>query len=306
MNPFLGSVFLIATLIIAVPSAVKVFNWIATMWRGNIRFTAGMLFATGVVSLFISGGLTGLFLGNAAMDFELHNTYFVVAHFHLVMGSAAIFGMFAGVYHWFPKMFGRKMNEGLGSLHFWLTLACVYMIFVPMHFMGIDGVPRRYYQFTAFEEFKEWTDVNKFISIAAFMGLAAQFIFVYNFFNSIFNGRRTTRNPWGANTLEWTAPVKHMHGNWPGAIPAVYRWPYDYSHPDMELDYLPQTMSDKDIQNKVDYASENYDPTLTDEHDHHEDDAETAKHNEEIFMTQLIRQHKMGKKTNNNSEEKES
>ncbi|MGZ5242685.1 MAG: cytochrome c oxidase subunit I [Bacteroidia bacterium] len=303
MNPFLGSVFLIATLIIAVPSAVKVFNWLATIWRGNIRFTSGMLFALGVVSLFISGGLTGLFLGNAAIDIPLHNTYFVVAHFHLVMGSAAIFGMFAGVYHWFPKMFGRHMNEGLGSLHFWVTFAAVYMVFVPMHFMGVDGVPRRYYSFTTFDEFNEWMQVNKFITISAIIGFSAQLIFVVNFFGSIWAGRRATRNPWEANTLEWTTPVEGIHGNWPGEIPAVYRWPYDYSRPDIEADYLPQTMSDEDILAKVDYTSETYDPTLTD-HIVYEDEAHDdhhAKTTEEIIMLQILEQRKKNK--DNNTEE---
>jgi cytochrome c oxidase subunit 1 len=299
MNPFLGSVFLIATLIIAVPSAVKVFNWLATIWRGNIRFSTGALFAIGVVSLFISGGLTGLFLGNAAIDFELHNTYFVVAHFHLVMGSSAIFGMMAGVYHWFPRMFGRRMNETLGSVHFWLTFCAVYLIFVPMHFLGLDGVPRRYYLNTAFDEFREWTDVNRLISIGAFIGFSAQFIFVYNFFTSIFRGRRSTRNPWGANTLEWTSPVKGIHGNWPGELPTVYRWPYDYSREDITADYLPQTMSKEDLQEGVDYTSETYDPTLT---DIHEDQAteQQLKEGEEIIMLQLIEQRK--KKKGNSSE----
>ncbi|MCX6351125.1 MAG: cbb3-type cytochrome c oxidase subunit I [Bacteroidetes bacterium] len=289
MNPFLGSVFLVATLIIAVPSAVKTFNYLATLWRGNLKFTTAMLFSIGVVSLFTSGGLTGLFLGNAAIDIPLHNTYFVVAHFHIVMGAAAIFGMFAGVYHWFPKMFGKLMDEKLGTLHFWLTFAAVYCVFVPMHFIGLDGVPRRYYSFTDFEEFNQWIQLNKFISISAFVGMGAQFIFLYNFFNSMANGRKTTRNPWNSNTLEWTTPVKGIHGNWPGEIPTVYRWPYDYSRPDIELDYLPQTMSDEDIANKIDYASETYDPVLTDEKPIR---GETKHSHEEVIMLQLIEQKK--------------
>ena len=297
MNPFLGSVFLIATLIIAVPSAVKVFNWLATIWKGNIHFRTAMLFALGVVSLFISGGLTGLFLGNAALDFKLHNTYFVVAHFHLVMGSSAIFGMFAGIYQWFPKLFGRKMNEKLGSLHFWVTFTCVYAVFIPMHFMGLDGVPRRYYDTTVFDQFKQWVEVDKFISVFAFIGLGIQLVFVYNFFNSIFNGKRSTRNPWHANTLEWTTPVHGIHGNWPGEIPYVYRWPYDYSRPDLEHDYLPQTMSDEDILNKVDYTSEDYDPTLTDiPVDVPEEHAVEIEHGHEIVMLNLIK----GKKKSDN------
>lgn len=242
MNPFLGGVFMITTLIIAVPSAVKTFNWLATLWRGNIRFTSAMLFAIGMVSFFISGGLTGIFLGNAALDINLHDTYFVVAHFHLVMGSAAIFGMLAGVYHWFPKMYGRLMNEKLGYLHFWLTFIGAYLVFFPMHFMGLDGVPRRYYAFTEFESMKRWLSVNTFITWAAIMSALAQVAFLINFVYSIFWGKKTTQNPWQANTLEWTAPVEHFHGNWVGEIPTVYRWPYDYSKPGAEDDYIPQTV----------------------------------------------------------------
>ncbi|MDB5288179.1 MAG: cytochrome c oxidase subunit [Mucilaginibacter sp.] len=242
MNPFLGGVFMITTLIIAVPSAVKTFNWLATLWRGNIRFTAAMLFAIGMVSFFISGGLTGIFLGNAALDINLHDTYFVVAHFHLVMGSAAIFGMLAGVYHWFPKMFGRLMDERLGYLHFWLTFIGAYLVFFPMHFMGLDGVPRRYYAFTEFESMKQWLSVNTFITWAAIMSALAQVAFLFNFIYSIFWGKRATQNPWQANTLEWTAPVEHLHGNWPGEIPTVYRWSYDYSKPGAEEDFIPQTV----------------------------------------------------------------
>jgi cytochrome c oxidase subunit I len=242
MNPFLGGVFMITTLIIAVPSAVKTFNWLATLWRGNIRFTPGMLFAIGMVSFFISGGLTGIFLGNAALDINLHDTYFVVAHFHLVMGSAAIFGMLAGVYHWFPKMFRRMMDERLGYLHFWITFIGAYLVFFPMHFMGLDGVPRRYYAFTEFESMKRWLTVNVFITWAAIMAGVAQVIFIANFIYSIFFGKKATQNPWDANTLEWTTPVEHLHGNWPGEIPTVYRWPYDYSKPGHETDFIPQTV----------------------------------------------------------------
>jgi len=242
MNPFLGGVFMITTLIIAVPSAVKTFNYLATLWRGNIRFTPAMLFAIGLVSFFISGGLTGLFLGNAALDINLHDTYFVVAHFHLVMGSAAIFGMLAGVYHWFPKMFGRLMDEKLGYLHFWLTFIGAYLVFFPMHFMGLDGVPRRYYAFTEFPSMARWLSVNVFITWAAIMSGVAQIAFLFNFVYSIFWGKKTTQNPWGSNTLEWTAPVEHLHGNWPGEIPTVYRWPYDYSKPGHHEDFIPQTV----------------------------------------------------------------
>ena len=242
MNPFIGGVFMITTLIIAVPSAVKTFNWLATLWRGNIRFTPAMLFAIGMVSFFISGGLTGIFLGNAALDINLHDTYFVVAHFHLVMGSAAIFGMLAGVYHWFPKMYRRMMDERLGYLHFWLTFIGAYLVFFPMHFMGLDGVPRRYYAFTEFESMKRWLTVNVFITWAAIMSAVAQVAFLFNFFYSMFWGKKTVQNPWNANTLEWTAPIEHFHGNWIGEIPTVYRWPYDYSKPGHDEDFIPQTV----------------------------------------------------------------
>jgi cytochrome c oxidase subunit 1 len=240
MNPFLGTVFMYVTLIIAVPSAVKTFNYLATLWKGNIRFTPAMMFAIGLVSFFISGGLTGIYLGNAALDIQMHDSYFVVAHFHLVMGSAAIFGMFSGIYHWFPKMFGKMMNNTLGSIHFWLTFASAYMVFFPMHFMGLAGVPRRYYQFSLIPEFGIWVNVNIFITVSAIMGGLAQLLFLYNFFNSIIRGKRATENPWGSNTLEWSTTVKHVHGNWDGPIPTVYRGPHEYSRPDRELDYFPQ------------------------------------------------------------------
>jgi cytochrome c oxidase subunit I len=242
MNPFLGSVFMFLTLIIAVPSAVKVFNWLATLWRGNIRFTTAMMFAIAFVSLFISGGLTGIILGNSALDIQLHDTYFVIAHFHLVMGAAAFFGMFCGIYHWYPKMFGRMMDEKLGFVHFWLTFLSAYLVFMPMHYIGIAGFPRRYYSWTGFDAFNTFTDLNSFISIAAILGFAAQIIFLFNFIYSIFKGRRATANPWHSNTLEWTTPVNPGHGNWPGEIPAVYRWPYDYSKPGAPEDYIPQNV----------------------------------------------------------------
>jgi len=242
MNPFLGGVFMITTLIIAVPSAVKTFNWLATLWRGNVRFTPAMLFAIGMVSFFISGGLTGIFLGNSALDITLHDSYFVVAHFHLVMGSAAIFGMLAGVYHWFPKMFRRMMDERLGYLHFWITFIGAYLVFFPMHFMGLDGVPRRYYAITEFHQWDHWLNVNTFITWSAIMAGVAQVAFIVNFVYSIFWGKKTVQNPWHSNTLEWTAPIEHHHGNWIGEIPTVYRWPYDYSKPGADDDFIPQTV----------------------------------------------------------------
>jgi cytochrome c oxidase subunit I len=241
MNPFLGSVFTILTLIIAVPSAIKAFNYITTLWKGNIIFTPAMLFSIGLVSFFISGGLTGIFLGNSVLDINLHDTYFVVAHFHLVMGSASFFGMLAGVYHWFPKMFGRMMSDKLGKVHFWLSFIGIYMVFFPLHYIGIAGFPRRYYSFTSFDTFSTYADLNSLVSVAAIITFAAQFIFLFNFFYSIFRGKLAPANPWKSNTMEWTTPRFPQHGNWPGAIPRVFRWPYDYSKPGANDDFIPQT-----------------------------------------------------------------
>jgi cytochrome c oxidase subunit 1 len=229
VNPFISNFFVVFTLIIAVPSAVKVFNWISTLYGGNIRFTAASMFAIGFVSMFISGGLTGIFLGNSAIDIQQHDTYFVVAHFHIVMGVAAFFGMFAGIYNWFPKMYGRFMNETLGKIHFWGTMIGAYAIFWPMHYIGMAGVPRRYYRFFTFASFSHFDDLNKFITIAAIATFAFQVLFVVNFFYSIWKGKKmTTPNPWGASTLEWTTAINPGHGNWAGKIPTVHRWPYDY------------------------------------------------------------------------------
>jgi len=229
LNPFLGSIFVLLTLLIAVPSAIKVFNWLTTLWRGNIHFTPAMLFAIGFVSLFISGGLTGIWLGNSALDIHLHDTYFVIAHFHIVMGVASMFGMFAGIYHWFPKMFGRYLNNTLGYIHFWITIIGAYLIFWPMHYEGLAGMPRRYYDYSTWVSFNQFTDLNRFISTVAMIVFAVQLLFIFNYFYSIFKGRRlTTQNPWGSNTLEWTTPINPGHGNWPGEIPEVHRWAYDY------------------------------------------------------------------------------
>ncbi len=239
VNPFLSNFFVIFTLIIAVPSAVKVFNWITTLWGGNIRLNTPMLFAIGFVSLFISGGLTGIFLGNSAIDIQMHDTYFVVAHFHIVMGVAAMFGMFAGIYHWYPKMFGRFMNETLGKIHFWVTLVGAYAIFWPMHYIGMAGVPRRYYKFDGFEAFGQFTTMNQFITVAAIIVFGAQILFIINFFWSQNKGRKqTTKNPWKATTLEWTTPIHAGHGNWEGNIPTVHRWAYDYGK--NGNDFIPQ------------------------------------------------------------------
>jgi len=245
MDPFLGSVFSLTSFIIAVPSAIKVFNWITTLRKGNIHFSTSMLFALAMVSFFITGGLTGLFVANTVIDIEVHDTYFVVAHFHLVMGSAAFFGFLCGVYHWFPKMFGRMMNKTLGYLHFWLTFTGVYLIFFPMHFLGMSGFPRRYYSFSYFDVFSAFSDLNGFITIASIITFGAQALFLYNFFYSIFFGQEAPKNPWRATTLEWTTPVKVGEGNWSGPVPVVYRWAYDYSVPGSPEDYIPQNVPDK-------------------------------------------------------------
>ncbi|ASZ10125.1 cbb3-type cytochrome c oxidase subunit I [Chitinophaga pendula] len=241
LNPFLGAFFVLLTLLIAVPSAIKVFNWITTIWKGNIRFTPATLFSIGFVSTFISGGLTGIWLGNSSIDIHLHDTYFVIAHFHIVMGVSAFFGTFAGVYHWFPKMYGRYMNNTLAYIHFWITLPGAYLIFWPMHYEGMAGMPRRYYDYSNWESFKQFTSLNQFITIVVIAVFAAQLLFVFNFFYSILKGRKvTTTNPWNATTLEWTTPINPGHGNWPGEIPEVHRWAYDYSKDGK--DFIPQTV----------------------------------------------------------------
>ena len=241
VNPFISNFFVIFTLIIAVPSAVKVFNWIATLYKGNVRLNSASLFGIGFVSMFISGGLTGIFLGNSAIDIQLHDTYFVVAHFHIVMGIAAFFGMFAGIYHWYPKMYGKFMNETLGQIHFWGTLIGAYLIFWPMHYLGMAGVPRRYYRFDTFDAFKNFSEMNQFITIAAIIVFSLQILFMINFFYSIWKGKvMKTKNPWGATTLEWTAPIQGIHGNWPGKIPSVHRWAYDYSKNGGSDDFISQ------------------------------------------------------------------
>jgi len=259
MNPFLGSVFTFTTLLIAIPSAVKAFNYITTLWKGNLQMNPAMLFSIGLVSTFISGGLTGIILGDSTLDINVHDTYFVVAHFHLVMGIVGLYGFIAGVYHWFPKMFGRMMNKNLGYLHFWITAIGAYGIFFPMHFIGMAGLPRRYYTNTAFPYFDDLANVNVLISVFAFITAGAQVFFIYNFIYSIFYGKKAVQNPWKANTLEWTAPVKHIHGNWPGELPKVYRWSYDYSKRNDDdsdyvipgQDYIPQNIPMKEKEEEM-------------------------------------------------------
>lgn len=250
MNPFLGSVFTFTTLLIAIPSAVKAFNWITTLWKGNLQMNTGMLFSIGFVSTFITGGLTGIILGDSTLDINVHDTYFVIAHFHLVMGISALYGFFAGIYHWFPKMYGRMMNKNLGYIHFWVTVIGSYGVFFPMHFIGLAGLPRRYYTNTAFPYFDDLADTNVLITVFAIITALVQLVFLYNFFHSMFYGKKATQNPWKSNTLEWTTPIEPVHGNWPGAIPSVYRWSYDYSKMNEDgtdyviagQDYIPQNV----------------------------------------------------------------
>lgn len=261
MNPFLGSVFTFTTLLIAIPSAVKAFNWITTLWKGNLQMNPAMLFSIGFVSTFITGGLTGIILGDSTLDINVHDTYFVIAHFHLVMGISAIYGLLAGVYHWFPKMFGRMMNKNLGYVHFWITAVGAYGVFFPMHFIGLAGLPRRYYTNTAFPYFDDLANVNVIITVFALITAGVQVVFLYNFFSSIFYGKKATQNPWNATTLEWTTPVEHIHGNWPGAIPSVYRWSYDYSKMNLDgtdyvipgQDFVPQNVPLQDHEEELNH-----------------------------------------------------
>lgn len=246
MSPFLGSVFVFTTLLIAIPSAVKVFNYLTTLWKGTIIYTPAMLFSVGLVSAFITGGITGIILADSALDITVHDTYFVVAHFHVVMGLSAVLGMYAGVYHWFPKLFGKMLNTRLGYAHFWVTIVGAYGVFIPMHFIGISGAPRRYYDYSVYEIFDNETfikfeNLNIIITVFAIIAALGQLIFLFNFFYSIFRGPKAPQNPWNSSTLEWTTPVEHIHGNWPGALPVVHRWPYDFSKPGWEEDFVPQT-----------------------------------------------------------------
>jgi cytochrome c oxidase subunit 1 len=241
MSPYSAIAFSIVTLTIGVPSAIKTFNWLGTLWGGQIRFTTPMLFAIGFVSLFVSGGITGLFLGQTSIDIPLHDTYFVVGHFHLIMGVAAIFGMFAGTYFWFPKMFGKMMNEGLGKIHFIITFIGVNAIFIPFHVMGMAGAPRRYASHTNLEYARSVMPLSRFISWVAFVTIAGQLIFLVNLIWSWIKGPKAPANPWEATTLEWTIPSPPPHDNFAGILPEVHRGPYEFSVPGASTDYLMQT-----------------------------------------------------------------
>ncbi len=242
MHPLLGTAFMTTTLIIAVPSAIKTFNWLATLWRARIRFTSAMLFALGFISFFVTGGLTGIVLGQPPVDVYFQDTFFVVAHLHFVMASAALFASFAGTYFWFPKMFGRMMSERLGKWHFWFSFVGIYATFFPMHYVGIMGMMRRIYSPALYAHLQGVQPLNVFISIAALGLFAAQFIFLFNFFWSLFRGPKAERDPWRATTLEWQADSPPPHGNWGEHLPVVYRWAYEYSAPDAAEDFVPQTV----------------------------------------------------------------
>jgi cytochrome c oxidase subunit 1 len=243
MSPYSAFAFSILTMAIGVPSAIKTFNWIGTLLGGRIRFQTPMLYAIGFVSIFVSGGLSGIFLGQPPIDIYFHDTYFVLAHFHLIMGVAAIFGIFAGTCFWFPKMFGRMMNETLGKIHFWVTFVGVYAIFMPMHYLGLEGNPRRYSQFT--DNFLlPLMSLHKFISIAAFITGGIQVVFLANFFWSLFWGKKAGENPWEATTLEWTIPSPPPHDNFAGRQPVVYHGPYEFSVPGAEKDYIMQNSAE--------------------------------------------------------------
>src|SRR5437762_1626203 len=241
MSPYSAVAFSILTLSIGVPSAIKTFNWLGTLWGARIRFTTPMLFAIGFVSLFVAGGITGLVLGQTSLDFFFHDTYFVTAHFHLVMGVASIFGMFAATYFWFPKMFGRMMSESLGKIHFWVTFLGVYAIFVPFHAMGLLGMPRRYASFSEYEFLKNSHSLVLFVTVAAIVTVAVQIVFYFNFFWSMFKGKKATDNPWEATTLEWTTATPPPHDNFAGHEPVVYRGPYEFSVPGASKDFTMQT-----------------------------------------------------------------
>jgi len=241
MSPYSAFAFSILTMCIGVPSAIKTFNWLGTMYKGRIRFHTPMLYAIGFVSLFVSGGLSGPFLAQPVLDIQLHDTYFVVGHFHLIMGVAAIFGIFAATYYWFPKMFGRMMNETWGKLHFFLTLAGTYAIFMPMHYLGMAGQTRRYSQFTEVAYQTKLLPLQTFMTYAAFVTIAAQFIFVINLFWSMFKGPKASDNPWESTTLEWTTATPPPHDNFGGVTPVVHHGPYEYGVPGAAKDYVMQT-----------------------------------------------------------------
>ena len=250
MNPWFGFFFATTTLIIAVPTALKVYNWVLTLWHGNIHLTLPMLFAIGFMVTFVNGGITGLFLGNAVIDVPLSDTMFVVAHFHMVMGVAPVLVIYGAIYHWYPKMTGRMLDNKLGHFHFWITFLGSYLIYFPMHYLGFVGVPRRYYEIgeTLFIPASADT-LNAFISVMALIVGLAQLVFLYNVVRSLTKGEKVGGNPWNATSLEWQTPqTPPEHGNWGSSLPVVYRWAYDYSVPGAKDDFLPQTTAPSKVE----------------------------------------------------------
>ena len=245
MNPYFGFFFATTTLIIAIPTAIKVYNWVLTLWRGDIHLTVPMLFAIGFISTFVIGGLTGLFLGNVSVDMPLSNTYFVVAHFHMVMGVSPLLVIFGGIYHWYPLITGRRLNDRLGQWHFWITFLGTYAIFFPMHYLGVLGMPRRYYEFRNYSFIPDSAHaMNAYISIAAFVVALGQLLFLFNLAWSVRHGKPAGANPWRAASLEWQTPdMPPVHGNWGPVLPTVYRWPYEYSVPGDIDDFVPQNLA---------------------------------------------------------------
>ncbi len=257
MNPLFGFFFATTTLIIAVPTAIKVYNWVLTLWRGRINLTVPMLFAIGFIFTFVNGGITGLFLGNVSVDVPLSDTYFVVAHFHMVMGVSPVLVMFAAMYHWYPKITGKMYNETLGVWHFWITFIGTYSIYFPMHYLGFVGMPRRYYEYgdTAFIPDSAHI-LNQQITIAALIVGVAQFIFIANIIWSYFKGKKADSNPWNATTLEWQTPeTPPGHGNWGPTLPRVHRWAYDYSVPGAPEDFIPQNVPHENPDDTRDHRS---------------------------------------------------
>jgi cytochrome c oxidase subunit I len=240
MDPALGTGFMLTTMVIAVPSAIKTFNWLGTLYRGNIHYTTAMLNALAFVAMFIIGGLSGIFMACTPVDMYIHDTYFIVAHIHYVLFGGSLFGIFAGLTYWFPKMFGRMLNETLGKIHFWVTFVAFNCTFFPMHILGMAGQMRRIYNPTQYAFLKPIEPINVFISLSAFVLGAAQFLFLANLIWSYARGEAAVENPWHANTLEWSAPSPPGAGNWPAAVPIVHRWPYEYSSAGSTEDYLPQ------------------------------------------------------------------
>ena len=249
MNPWFGFFFATTTLIIAIPTALKVYNWVITLWRGNIRLTTPMLFALAFIVTFVNGGITGLFLGNVIVDVPLSDTYFVVAHFHMVMGIAPVLVVFGAIYHWFPLITGRYLHEGMGKFHFWVTFLGSYLIYFPMHYLGFVGVPRRYYEMYESPYIAASTiSLNQFITIAALAVGFTQLLFLYNIITSAKLGKKAERNPWGACSLEWqTADVPATHGNFGKELPVVYRWAYDFSVPGAKEDFIPQNVPPSEV-----------------------------------------------------------